>query len=262
VGEFEVATGGGFWVAAGARGEANFPGWARSDVDAFWKEADKYERSNGNTYREYEVALPRELSRAEQIALVKNCAEGEFGMTRPYLWVIHAPIGPDGEERPQARLMFSDRQIDGIERAPALCFKRANLKAPQTGGAKKLSYGTPLQARAVYTAIRERWAKVQNLALERAGVDTRVDHRSLAAQGIVTRERGIHRGRAINAIERRGDTSEVGEIKRREWQGRAEKRAETLTALGRLEMAEAALHITAAQESRELLAELSKDPES
>jgi hypothetical protein len=41
-----------------------------------------------------------------------------------------------------------------------------------------------------------------------------------------------------------------------------EKRAETLTALGRLEMAEAALHITAAQESRELLAELSKDPES
>jgi hypothetical protein len=169
-----------------ARGEANFPGWARSDVDAFWKAADKYERSNGNTYREYEVALPRELSRAEQIALVKTFSEGEFGMTRPYLWVIHAPIGPDGEERPQARLMFSDRQIDGIERAPALFFKRANLKAPQTGGAKKLSYGTPLQARAVYTAIRERWAKVQNLALARAGVDTRVDHRSLAAQGIVT----------------------------------------------------------------------------
>jgi len=33
------------------------------DPAAFWRAADSFERENGNTYREFELALPRELER-------------------------------------------------------------------------------------------------------------------------------------------------------------------------------------------------------
>jgi hypothetical protein len=238
-----------------ARGDANFPDWARLNVDVFWKAADRYERLNGSTYREFAVALPRELSREQQIELVKSYAEGEFGTKRPYLWVIHSPVGTDGLERPQARLMFSDRQIDGIYRGRELFFKRANSKAPTTGGAPKFSYGTPAEASILFRAIRERWAIVQNLALERAGVDARVDHRSLAEQGILTREPGVNRGRVVNAIEGRQEWSEVGERKRAQWKGRAERRAAVVDELQALEAEEAAVHANAAREIQEVLSQ-------
>ena len=37
------------------------PAWAQSNPQAFWQAADAYERKNGTTYREMEIALPREL---------------------------------------------------------------------------------------------------------------------------------------------------------------------------------------------------------
>jgi len=43
-----------------ASGQANFPEWARQDRNAFWTASDEFERANGNTYREYELTLPRE----------------------------------------------------------------------------------------------------------------------------------------------------------------------------------------------------------
>ena len=184
-----------------ARGHANMPAWAREDTAEFWRASDEYERANGNTYREYELALPRELSRGARVALVQRFAEQELGTTRPYQWAIHVCTATDGKEQPHVHLMFSDRQHDGIERRPEQFFKRYNAKNPERGGARKLSYGVDKEEAArTYEGIRERWAKVQNLALEQAGVEARVDHRSLAAQGI-HREPEVHRGPAVSGIE-------------------------------------------------------------
>ena len=146
-----------------ARGQANFPEWAREDPSAFWKASDEFERVNGSVYREYELALPRELSREQQIALVQRFAEQELGTTRAYQWAIHTPNASDGKEQPHVHLMFSDRQLDGIERGPEQFFKRYNAKNPERGGSKKLSYGANKEEAALtYEGIRERWAKVQN----------------------------------------------------------------------------------------------------
>jgi hypothetical protein len=41
-----------------------------------------------------------------------------------------------------------------------------------------------------------------------------VDHRSLAAQGILDREPGVHRGPAVSGIEARGEVSAFGERQR------------------------------------------------
>ena len=205
-----------------ARGHGNFPEWAGEDRAAFWRASDEFERANGNTYREYELALLRELTRAEQIALVQRFAEQELGSTRPYQWAIHTCTARDGKEQPHVHLMFSDRQLDGIERGPEQFFKRYNAKNPERGGSRKATYGADKEEAArVYEGIRERWARVQNQALEQAGVEARVDHRSLAAQGIRDREPQLHRGPAVSGIEARGQVSEVGERQREQRQERA-----------------------------------------
>ena len=161
-----------------------------------------------------------------QVALVQRFAEQELGTTRPYQWAIHICTASDGKEQPHVHLMFSDRQHDGIERGPEQFFKRYNAKNPERGGAQKFSYGADKEEAArTYEGIRERWAKVQNLALEHAGVEARVDHRSLAAQGI-HREPEVHRGPAVSGIEARGEVSQVGERQREQMRARTQARAD------------------------------------
>lgn len=45
-----------------ATGYGNLPTWAEHEPAVFWSAADRYERANGTTYRELEIALPRELN--------------------------------------------------------------------------------------------------------------------------------------------------------------------------------------------------------
>jgi response regulator RpfG family c-di-GMP phosphodiesterase len=144
--------------------------------------------------------------------------------------------------------MFSDRQLDGIERGPEQFFKRHNTKAPEKGGARKVSYGNKFEAAQVYQAIRARWAQVQNEALAAAGIEVRVDHRSLRDQGIVDREPGVHRGRVVNAIEARGEISDVGERKREQRLVRVESRGRLVAELVALDREEAALQSAASHE--------------
>jgi len=238
-----------------ARGRANFPEWAREDPSAFWKASDEYERANGNTYREYELALPRELSRSAQVALVERFAQQELGAKRPYQWAIHLATASDGKEQPHVHLMFSDRQQDGIERGPEQFFKRYNAKNPERGGARKFSYGADKEEAArTYEGIRERWATVQNQALEQAGVEARVDHRSLAAQGI-HREPEVHRGPAVSGIEARGERSQVGERQREQRLARTQARAMVVAEVRVVTRAEVAAERVAVRERRELARE-------
>jgi hypothetical protein len=71
---------------------------------------------------------------------------------------------------------------------------------------------------------REHWADHQNRAFEKLGIDVRVDHRSLEAQGI-DREPEPKLGPTASAMERRGVGSERGD-ERREVQARNAERDE------------------------------------
>jgi len=171
-----------------ATASGNMPAWA-SSPGQFWLAADEYERKNGTTYREMEIALPRELEPAQRVALVEAFVAQELGGRHAYQWAIHVPLAGDGEAQPHVHLMFSERQVDGIERAPDEYFKRANTKNPERGGAKK-GYGpnagktlSKPERVAEMQALRMRWQDAANGALEKAGSEARIDMRSYADRG-------------------------------------------------------------------------------
>lgn len=169
-----------------AKGAGNMPAWAEHNSIAFWEAADEHERENGSAYREIEVALPRELNVEQRIELVEAFVAQEIGSKHAYQWAIHTPKAAlEGGEQPHAHIMYSERIVDGIERDPDQYFKRYNAKNPDRGGCQKASGGKARGAlKEELVACRQRWAELQNAHLERHGHVARVDHRSLADQGI------------------------------------------------------------------------------
>ena len=115
----------------------NMPKWAEHNPITFWEAADLYERKNGSTYREYEIALPREMNAEQRLELVEDFIQSEIGSKYPYQFAIHNPKAMDGNDQPHVHLMFNERLQDGIERDPEQYFKRYNSKNPERGGAKK-----------------------------------------------------------------------------------------------------------------------------
>ena len=166
-------------------GSGNMPKWAEHEPNYFWKMSDEHERKNGSTYREHVIALPRELTAEKRHELIKDWIEQEIGDKHAYQYAIHNPPALDGQEQPHCHLMFSERTIDGIERDPEQYFKRYNPKNPAKGGAKKANTGLAhAERKADLIEQRERWERICNAHLERAGSDARISMKTLAAQGI------------------------------------------------------------------------------
>jgi hypothetical protein len=166
----------------------NMPSWAAHDASLFWLASDTYERENGSVYRECEVALPRELTREQRIAIVKNFIDRVLPQ-HAYTLAIHEKAASDGLPQPHVHLMFSERIQDDVERAADVYFKRAAAPRkgkngvarpvdPAAGGCRKDSMQPRLME------FRELWASLINDAYKNAGLDFRVDHRSFADQGI------------------------------------------------------------------------------
>jgi len=158
------------------------PTWAQANSADFWQACDELERANGRAYREFEVALPRELTHEQQRELVCQFVSEQLGNKHVYEWALH----DKGDGNPHAHIMFSERMQDGIERDRKHFFKRANSKIPERGGCAKDDgwRGTKGNPPVRLQEARARWADLQNAHLERAGELARVDPRTLAAQGI------------------------------------------------------------------------------
>ena len=199
-----------------AKESDNMPSWAADSPRDYWVAADEYERANGRLYREVHFALPAELSAGEQRALARRFARDVTGEeSLPHTLVIHegSPRQDGQPSNPHAHLMWSERGLDGHDRSAETWFRRANLKDPSRGGAKKSRAG---DAKDWLPALREQWGVRANEALERAGEEARVDHRSLAERAAealsrgdearaveLAREPNVHLGPvAIRAIER------------------------------------------------------------
>jgi hypothetical protein len=172
-----------------AWGSLNLPKWATNGME-FFSAADSYE-ARGQRAKTMDIALPIELSpTARRVALEKYldvALATSDGRKMPAVWAIHD--ASDGKN-PHAHVIFSRRADDGIERTRAQYFKRANKSAPKKGGASK---DTATDGQKRTHELREAWEAACNVALTAAGLEARIDARTLRDQGI-DRTPGRHRG--------------------------------------------------------------------
>ncbi|MFP1453895.1 MobA/MobL family protein [Escherichia coli] len=149
------------------------PERARDNPSHFWQAADQFERANGLTYRELEIALPRELTPEQRLELVQDFVRQEAGERHAWSFAIHNPKASiDGGEQPHAHIMMSQRVNDGIERTPEQYFRRYNARYPERGGAKKDSGSLTLtQQKEQLRELRKRWEVKHNEHMRKHGFE-------------------------------------------------------------------------------------------
>ena len=164
----------------------NAPEWAR-DRAQLWNAAEQAEkRKNSTVAREFEIALPAELSPEQREKLAHDFARElvkRHGCAADV--AIHAP-GKEGDNRNHhAHILLTTRRLE-----------------PDGFGEKTRELDDQKTGKVLVTEWRERFATLQNERLREAGHSVQVDHRSLEAQGI-EREATRHLGPTATAIERR-----------------------------------------------------------
>jgi ATP-dependent exoDNAse (exonuclease V) alpha subunit len=209
-----------------ARSAGAAASWA-TDRATLWNAAETAEkRKDARVAREYLIAVPSELTHPQRVHLVRGFAQElaeRYGFAVDV--ALHSPRDFRGSDPRNfhAHLLATTREVsrEGLGRKTTLDLRDENRRQLGLGPAvRELFY------------VRQRWAEVANVALESAHIDARIDHRSLAAQGI-TRAPKLWIPRVPYEIERRGGHSVVAERIREEHRARLgppPSRLEPLTA--------------------------------
>lgn len=169
------------------------PSPEKSDL---WNAAEAAEkRRDGRTAREVLIALPAELDAQQRLALARQMTGDlveRYGVAAQL--AVHAPDADGDERNHHAHVLLTTRTYghDGLGKKSQL--EWSGTQCRKNGVAKPADE---------LRALRERWADMQNVALEGASVDARVDHRSLADQG-TDRVPQIHVGNFGTGMIRKG----------------------------------------------------------
>jgi len=191
--------------------------WARNRA-SLWNSVESAEsRKNARVAREIQVNLPHELPAERRIALARSFSQEVSDHYKVAVdLAVHEPR-PSGDPRNHhAHLLMTTREV-----SPEGLGAKAGLELSTH---ERTKLGLPSSSQE-FTAIRERWANITNEALREANIEARVDHRSLAEQGI-DREPKPHIPFAAYKIERAGKHSEVAESIRADYNARVQARQE------------------------------------
>ncbi|MFT3974904.1 MAG: Ti-type conjugative transfer relaxase TraA [Amaricoccus sp.] len=138
---------------------------AWSDRERLWNDVEAFEvRKDAQLAREVEFAIPREMTQAQGIELARDFTQSEFvdqGMIADLN--VHWDMAEDGMPKPHAHVMLTMRSVD------------------ENGFGPKVRDWNRTE---MVERWRERWAEHVNERLAELDIDTRIDHRSLEAQGI------------------------------------------------------------------------------
>ena len=181
-------------------GAVFLPGGGTMDRAELWNKVEAHhKRGDATVAREFVVALPAELDAAQRQELARTYARelaDRYGVGVDLN--IHAP-GKGDQRNHHAHVLLTACYCGptgvlgkkAVELDPIHCQRQ---KLPN-----------------VVEVERERWERHANWALEKAGQDARIDHRSLEAQGIYDRAPTVHLGPTATAIKRRGGVSTIEE---------------------------------------------------
>ncbi len=169
--------------------------WAR-DRSALWNAAEFAEaRKDARVAREFEIALPHELSAEERLEATRDLAQdlaNRYGAAVDF--AIHAPHEASDVRNHHAHVLMTTRQVTESGLGEKTYIERENKWL--------LSNGLPttdMQLR----DLRQTWEGIANERLAMAGHDIRIDHRSHMERGLEiapTEHMGVH----ATQMERRG----------------------------------------------------------
>lgn len=144
---------------------------ALMDRPVLWNGAEDAEvRCNAVVAREMDVALPHELSPEEQFACAEDMADWLIDRYRVGVDIAyHQPSQKEGHDQRNfhAHIMFTSRALT----AEGFGKKTRELDSYKTRDSE-------------LRAIRQAWQDIVNARLEKAGLDVRIDCRTLEEQGI------------------------------------------------------------------------------
>lgn len=185
---------------------------------ALWNSVEKIEKSkNSQLAREIELAIPKELNREQQISLVREYVNDNFvavGMC------ADIAVHDKSDGNPHAHIMLTMRPLeqDGTWGAKS----RKEYITDKNGERIKLKNGN-FKTKKVDTVDwneqskaelwRSKWAELANKYLEQNFIADRIDHRSFERQG-TEQIPTVHLGVAASQMERKGITTERGNINR------------------------------------------------
>ena len=189
-----------------------------SDRSTLWNSVELYEKAgNAQLAREIDAALPIELSREEQIRLVREYCSSQFvsrGMCVDY--AIH----DTDKGNPHCHIMLTMRPLD--ERGAWAAKSKKEYDLDENGERIRLPSGRYKTHKVDLTGWndkdntllwRKAWADFTNDFLERNGSPERIDHRSNAERGI-DEIPTVHMGVAACQMEKKGIATEKGELNR------------------------------------------------
>ena len=189
-----------------------------SDRSTLWNSVELYEKAgNAQLAREIDAALPIELSREEQIRLVREYCSSQFvsrGMC------VDFAIHDTGSGNPHCHIMLTMRPLD--ERGTWAAKSKKEYDLDENGERIRLPSGRYKTHKIDLTGWndkdntllwRKAWADYTNDFLERNGSPERIDHRSNAERGI-DEIPTVHMGVAACQMEKKGIATEKGELNR------------------------------------------------
>ncbi|MEW9539106.1 Ti-type conjugative transfer relaxase TraA [Agrobacterium radiobacter] len=177
--------------------------WAL-DRSALWNAAEFAEkRKDARVAREFEIALPRELSPEGRLKAARAFAQdlaNRYGAAVDF--AIHSP-GEHGDIRNyHAHVLMTTREVRRVGLGEKTRLEHKNARLLANGMAT-----TDMQIQ----DIRQSWEGIAIRQLQREGLDVRIDHRSLAQRGLELSPTG-HMGVHASQMERRGMAVERGRL--------------------------------------------------
>lgn len=173
--------------------------WAL-DRSALWNAAEVAEkRKDARVAREFELALPHELSEEQRLELVRDFARELSNRTWAAVdFAIHAPDADADVRNHHAHLLVTTRRVTAEGLSEKTSLERENKQL--------LAEGLPTTQMQL-VEIRQAWELHANEHLARAGFEVRIDHRSHAERGleiVPTAHVGVH----ATELQRRGQVVE------------------------------------------------------
>ena len=161
--------------------------WARDRSD-LWNAAEFAEkRKDARVAREFEVALPHELSAEQRLEATREIAQelaNRYGAAVDF--AIHAPHDASDVRNHHAHILMTTRQVGENGLGDKTYLERENKWLLSNGLAT-----TDMQLR----DLRQTWEGIANERLAMAGLDIRIDHRSHMERGLEispTEHMGVH----------------------------------------------------------------------